>query len=72
MKTKKNIQQHPDQEDKSGKATYASTTRRNSSTNKSKAEDVNMPQGAESEYKEELLKSKKDQSTGVSDKKPKQ
>ena len=71
MNTKKNIQQHPGQEDKSGKATYASSTSRNSSTNKLKADDVNMPRGAESEYKEELLKSRKQPSKGHSDKKPK-
>jgi len=50
---------HPNQEDKSGKPTYASTTRVNSSTNKTTKPDVILPRGVESEYKDRLLKSKK-------------
>jgi len=52
-------QQHPNQEDKSGKPVYASQTRRNTSTNSAKADDVEMPDGAETEMKEELIKAKK-------------
>lgn len=59
MKSKSHIQQHPNQEDKSGKATYASSTGMNSSTSQPKTGDVDVPQGVESDYKEELLKSKK-------------
>ena len=64
-------QDHPNQEDKSGKPVYASATKRNSSTNHRKEDDVNMPQGAESDYKEELLKSKKKNSKNPPDKKAK-
>ena len=68
------IQRHPNQEDKSGKAVYASPTRLNSSTNKSREEDVNMPRGAESNYKDELLETKKKRVKGSlqKQKKPKQ
>lgn len=59
MKNRIFPQAHPNQEDKSGNPVYASTTRLNSSTNKTKEEDVNMPQGAESDLKRELLISKK-------------
>jgi len=61
MKSKSHIQQHPNQENKSGKATYASSRGINSSTTQPKTGDVDVPQGVESDYKEELLKSKKKQ-----------
>ena len=64
-------QAHPNQEDKSGKPVYASSTKRNSSTNSRKEDDVNMPQGAESDFKEELVNSKKKVSKKSPDKKPK-
>jgi hypothetical protein len=64
-------QDHPNQEDKSGKPVYASPTKRNSSTTHRKEDDVNMPQGAESDYKEELLKSKKKVVKNSPDKKAK-
>lgn len=71
MKNKTRTQIHPNQEDKSGKPVYASTTRLNASTNKTKEDDVNMPQGAESDYKQELLTSKTQAKQSV-EKKPEQ
>lgn len=60
MKNKKDSPHHARHEDKGGgNIGHDSTTRKTSSTNKTKTDDVNMPQGAESEYKEELLKSKR-------------
>jgi hypothetical protein len=64
-------QDHPNQEDKSGKPVYASATKRNSSTTHRKEDDVNMPQGVESDYKDELLKSKKKIDKNSLDKKAK-
>jgi hypothetical protein len=50
MKNKKHIQDHPNQENKSGQAPYSSSTKRNSSTNKTITNTVNMPRGTESDY----------------------
>jgi hypothetical protein len=63
MKKKSHIQEHPNQEDKRGKAVYGSTTKVNSSTNSPNERDVNMPEGAESDYKKELLQTKKKSSS---------
>jgi len=72
MKEKKSSQQnHPNQEDKSGKPVYASSTKVNSSTNKTLEDDVNMPDGAETDFKEGLLDTKKKQLKGSLSKKPK-
>jgi hypothetical protein len=65
------ILRHPNQEDKSGNAVYASPTKLNSSTNKMREDDVNMPRGAESDYKDELLETKKKRVNGPSLKRPK-
>jgi hypothetical protein len=59
MKNKSHIQQHPNQEDKSGKATYASSTRNNSSTTRKQRDASDMPEGAETDMKSELLRPKK-------------
>jgi hypothetical protein len=60
MKNKKHIQNHPNQ-DESGRAPYSSSTQRNSSTNKTITDSVNMPRGAESDYKGELLQKETNQ-----------
>ena len=65
------IQQHPNQEDKTGRPTYASSTKLNSSTNNVLEDHVNMPRGVESALKDGLLETKKKQIKGSS-KKPKQ
>jgi hypothetical protein len=53
MKNKSQIQSHPNQEDKTGKATYAaaSTTKVNSSTVSQRPDANDMPEGAESKLK---------------------
>ena len=72
MKQKNSTQQyHPNQEDKSGKPVYASSTKINSSTNKTREDDVNMPDGAETDFKEGLLDTKKKQLKGSLSKRPK-
>ena len=72
MKQKKSPQQyHPNQEDKSGKPVYASSTKVNSSTNKTRKDDVNMADGAETDFKEGLLDSKKKKVKGSMSQKPK-
>jgi hypothetical protein len=72
MKQKKSSPQyHPNQEDKSGKPAYASSTKINSSTNKIPEDDVNLPDGAETDFKEGLLDTKKKQLKGSLSKKPK-
>jgi hypothetical protein len=53
------IQHHPNQEDKTDKPTYASSTKVNSSTNNALEDPVNMPRGVESALKDKLLESKK-------------
>ena len=55
----KNTGRQSSREVKSGNTKHGSSTRVDSSPNKSIEENVNMPQGAESDYKEELLKSNK-------------
>ena len=65
------IQHHPNQEDKTGRPTYASSTKVNSSTNNVLEDHVNMPRGVESTLKDGLLQTKKKQSKGLP-KKPKQ
>lgn len=66
------VQNHPNQEDKTGKPTYASSTKLNSSTNNALEDHVNMPRGVESTFKDELPKSKKKRVKGLVAKKPKQ
>jgi hypothetical protein len=66
------VQHHPNQEDKTGKPTYASSTKVNSSTNNALEDHVNMPRGVESTFKDELRESKKKQVKGSIAKKPKQ
>jgi len=61
MKNNSSKQTHPNQEDKSGKPVYASSTGKNSSTNKAHRDDVNMPDGAETDFKDGLLENKKKQ-----------
>jgi hypothetical protein len=59
MKRKRQIQQHPNQEDKTGKAPYASATSLNSSTTSEKPEATDMPEGAETDFKTDLQKTNK-------------
>ncbi|WP_276372549.1 hypothetical protein [Chryseolinea sp. H1M3-3] len=72
MKKKIHAQQHPNQEDKSGNAVYASLTSVNSSTNQPLAHDADMAEGAESDYKKALANSKKKPSSALSHKSSKQ
>jgi hypothetical protein len=66
------IQHHPNQEDKTGRPTYASSTKVNSSTNNVLEDHVNMPRGAESTLKDALLETKKKRAKGPAPKKRKQ
>ncbi len=72
MKKKFRGQQHPNQENKSGNAVYASSTSLNSSTNQTLTHDVDMPEGTESDYKKSLTEANKKQSTLPSSKTTKQ
>ena len=56
---KNQIQRHPNQEDKTGKATFASTTAVNSSTVPKLPDEKAMPEGAEADYKDKLLSTRK-------------
>ncbi len=58
MKRRNHIQRHPNQEDKTGKATFASTTSVNSSTMGQNPTMSDMVVGAKGDNKDELLKKK--------------
>lgn len=59
MRNKGHIQHHPNQEDKTGKPSYASATGVNSSTTRRKPDAMDVPEGAESDYKNKLMNAKK-------------
>jgi hypothetical protein len=58
MKKRTSTIRRPHRENKSGEAMTPSE-RVHSSTNKTREEDVNTPQGVESDYKDALLESKR-------------
>jgi hypothetical protein len=57
---KSQIQRHPNQENKTGKPTYASTTAVNSSTVSKLPNAETMPEGAETDFKDKMLNKKKE------------
>lgn len=59
MKSRNHFQRHPNQEDKTGKATFASTTSVNSSTMGQNPTTSDMRVSAKGDYKDELLRKKK-------------
>jgi hypothetical protein len=59
MKRRNHIQRHPNQENKTGKATFASTTSVNSSAMGQNPAKSDMRVGEKGDYKYELLKKKK-------------
>jgi hypothetical protein len=63
---KNQIQRHPNQENKTGKAIYASTTAVNSSTVSELSDAKAMPEGAETNFKDKMLNKKKEKERNLS------
>lgn len=63
---KSQIQRHPSRENKTGKGTYASKTAVNSSTVSKLPDAKAMPEGAETDYKDKMLNTKKEKKRTLS------